>query len=169
MLPRSIPTLFFICIVCISAIIGHIYSGNFIENVPLSDKWNITEELKESTSNTSSDVYIKNGRLILGKSSTFHPPKITSRSINYSSLEIELDANSGLMVVLFDNLNPKYIFVDASYVYLESPFETDNRLEITDHRVTFERREDGWYVENSELNTRGHQLYHLYDDRFNPR
>ena len=149
MLLRSLPTFFFICTVCISAITGHIYSGNFIENVPLSDKWNITEELKESTSNTSSDVYIKNGRLILGKSSTFHPPKITSNSINYSSLEIELDANSGLMVVLLTT-SIKYIFVDASYVYLESPFETDNRLKNTNQRVTFERREDGWYVENSD-------------------
>ena len=109
MLHRSIPILFFICIVCISSIIGHTYSGNFIENVSISDTWNVTEELKDSTSNTSSDVFIKNGRLILGKSSTFHPPKIRPVSSNYTSMEIELDTNSGLLVVLFDNLNSKYI------------------------------------------------------------
>ena len=131
MLHRSVSILFFICIVCISAIIGHNYSGNFVENVEISDKWNVTEELKESTSSTSSDVFIKNGRLILSKSSTFHPPKIRPAFFNYTSVEVELDEKSGLLVVLFDNLTSKYIFVDDSYVYFESPFETPKHCGVS--------------------------------------
>ena len=81
-------------------VVGYFHSGYFVQPQELSEHWVVESSLKENTSRTSSDTFIRNGQLYLGKTEVFQPTIIRPKSTDYQAIDIHLESYSGLLVGL---------------------------------------------------------------------